>query len=673
MERLGENDSPDIMNICVNMIVKDEEGRIERCLRSVAPHVQSFVICDTGSTDKTKDVIAKVLTDCKVNFQIADTTFKTWDQARNDALDMARRLEPTCDYFMLMDADMELQMNPGFIFENLTHEAYYVTQKAGPTAYRNIRLVRRTAKAAYHGVTHEYLGVEGNVGGLEAIWFIDHADGANRKDKFDRDINLLREGVFSGLSARYMFYLAQSYKDKGQHDEALKWYSLRSEAGGWHEEAWYARYMAGNSAKALGKIPEFLNWELQACATNPDRAEGWTTLASFFRERGWHELSVMFADRALKCKASGAGLFVNRDMHRSIPLMEVATSGFYVNDEKVRASEAAFRLLVEPEVPGYIAFKARENTLFYLSGIEQFQGARFQIKGFGVADAIFGENNPSIAKHPDWGYEMTLRSVNYEWPSSGPFQAKILDGGNKFISRNYYIRMTDDLDVSLIVPMDFDNLRPPYESLVHGMEDLRLFRWRERLFAMGMSAEYSPNDVRRQVLIELNHVGQPIKVTPIEYSPPGMCEKNWMPVVYDGELLVIYKCHPFTILKIDPDTGAVSEFKKSGNDLDFKSWKGGSQAIPHDNGWVFVIHESVNYSDRPRVYWHRLVYMDNRFKITKFTNPFFLTKIGVEYCAGLSEHRGELVLSFGVDDRRAGFCMIPKKSLDDHWVPVEGG
>jgi hypothetical protein len=119
--------------------------------------------------------------------------------------------------------------------------------------------------------------------------------------------------------------------------------------------------------------------------------------------------------------------------------------------------------------------------------------------------------------------------------------------------------------------------------------------------------------------------------------------------------------------------GAVSEFKRSENKLDFGHWKGGSQAIPHDDGWVFVIHESVNYSDRPRVYWHRLVYMDKSFKITKYTNPFCLTKIGVEYCAGVSEHRGELVLSFGVDDRRAGFCMIPKRSLDGHWVPVEGG
>lgn len=663
------------MNICVNMIVKNEEGRIERCLRSIAPHVQSFVICDTGSTDKTKEVIAKVLMDCKVKFQIADTSFKTWDQARNEALDAAKRLEPMCDYFMLVDADMELHVNPGINFENLNHDAYHVVQKAGSVVYKNVRLVRRSAKATYQGVTHEYLAVEGNVGGLEGIWFVDHADGANRKDKFDRDIKLLREGIFSGLPVRYMFYLAQSYKDKGQHDEALKWYGLRAEAGGWHEEAWYSRYMAGNSAKAMGKIPEFLDWELQACATNADRAEGWTTLATHFREKGWNELAIMFAERALKCKAEGAGLFVNKAMYRSLPMMELAIAGFYVNDEtKARARDMAFKLLVEPEVPESVVLRARENALYYILGLQQmFPGVSLQIKDFKVADAVFGENNPSIAKHPDWGYEMTLRSVNYEWPSSGPFQAKILDGGNKFISRNYYVRMTDNLDVSLIVPMNFDNLRPPYASLVHGMEDLRLFRWRGRLFAMGMSAEYSPNDARRQVLIELNHVGQPIKVTPIEYSPPGTCEKNWMPVVYDEELLVIYKCHPFTILKIDPDTGAVSEFKKVENKLNFGSWRGGSQAIPYDGGWVFVIHESLNYTDKPRVYWHRLVYMSKDFKITRYTDPFCLTKIGVEYCAGLVEYRGELILSFGVDDRRSWFCLIPRKSLESRWISVEDG
>ncbi|WP_438357471.1 glycosyltransferase, partial [Bacillus toyonensis] len=41
------------------MIVKDEEQVIARCLDSVQHIVDEIVIVDTGSTDKTKDIVRK--------------------------------------------------------------------------------------------------------------------------------------------------------------------------------------------------------------------------------------------------------------------------------------------------------------------------------------------------------------------------------------------------------------------------------------------------------------------------------------------------------------------------------------------------------------------------------------------------------------------------------------
>ena len=39
--------------ICLNMIVRDEAAVIERCLASVRPYIDSWVIVDTGSLDDT--------------------------------------------------------------------------------------------------------------------------------------------------------------------------------------------------------------------------------------------------------------------------------------------------------------------------------------------------------------------------------------------------------------------------------------------------------------------------------------------------------------------------------------------------------------------------------------------------------------------------------------------
>ena len=43
--------------ITLCMIVKDEEHCIKRCLESMAPHIDRYDISDTGSTDKTKEII----------------------------------------------------------------------------------------------------------------------------------------------------------------------------------------------------------------------------------------------------------------------------------------------------------------------------------------------------------------------------------------------------------------------------------------------------------------------------------------------------------------------------------------------------------------------------------------------------------------------------------------
>ena len=43
------------------MIVRDEAEVIERCLASCRPHIDYWVICDTGSSDDTPEIVRRVL------------------------------------------------------------------------------------------------------------------------------------------------------------------------------------------------------------------------------------------------------------------------------------------------------------------------------------------------------------------------------------------------------------------------------------------------------------------------------------------------------------------------------------------------------------------------------------------------------------------------------------
>ena len=46
-----------VPKICLNMIVKNESTIIIRLLESVTPLIDSYCICDTGSTDNTITLI----------------------------------------------------------------------------------------------------------------------------------------------------------------------------------------------------------------------------------------------------------------------------------------------------------------------------------------------------------------------------------------------------------------------------------------------------------------------------------------------------------------------------------------------------------------------------------------------------------------------------------------
>ena len=49
------------ISLCLCMIVRDEAGTIERCLESCRPAIDYWVICDTGSTDRTPELIRGAL------------------------------------------------------------------------------------------------------------------------------------------------------------------------------------------------------------------------------------------------------------------------------------------------------------------------------------------------------------------------------------------------------------------------------------------------------------------------------------------------------------------------------------------------------------------------------------------------------------------------------------
>jgi glycosyltransferase involved in cell wall biosynthesis len=251
-------------------MVKDEEKVVGRLLDSVRPHINSYVVQDTGSDDATREVIREGLEG--IPGRIYSRPFTDFGSNRTHLLRAARKTKAR--YLLVLDADMELVAEGA---PDLTADAYYLNVAESNITYGLPLLLRASKPWRYEGRTHEYLACDEPFFSdtLHAWSVIHHHDGSGRGDKLTRDRALLE----ADLNARSLFYLAQTYAEQGYLQAAADLYGARAALGGWDEEAFYARYRQGALLRDVGLL-----W--QAWSMRPTRAEPLRELAWLYRERG---------------------------------------------------------------------------------------------------------------------------------------------------------------------------------------------------------------------------------------------------------------------------------------------------------------------------------------------------------------------------------------------------
>jgi len=236
------------------MIVKDEEPRIARCLQAVEPFIDHWTICDTGSTDRTKEIVRETLG--HIPGRLYEHQWRNFGDNLNMAL---ARAKGTSRWVLRLDADMTFWCDVQFNLRKWMRrrrkaqvDALYVELREGTDRWDLPLITRGDLDWRYVGPTHEYLDMTGRSWlKLNGIQIEHHADGTRRAEKFMDDIRLLAPGVAAG-DERAVYYTADSLRCLGRTEEAIEMFLRRSRMGGFEEEAWYAQFMA---AKLLGSIP----------------------------------------------------------------------------------------------------------------------------------------------------------------------------------------------------------------------------------------------------------------------------------------------------------------------------------------------------------------------------------------------------------------------------------
>jgi glycosyltransferase involved in cell wall biosynthesis len=361
--QVAANNTTKTPTITLSMIVKDEAHVIERCLASVLPVIDYWVIVDTGSTDGTQQKIKDFFDRNGIEGEIHQSTWTDFGTNRTEALDLARKSGR--DYSLMIDADEILVFDAGFdpdqFKANLTADLYNVYAIYGQTKYHRPQLTANKKNFYYRGILHEYVDCHDPIETREFVrGFMNTPiqDGNRSKsaDKYANDAVTFETALASGKVEekdvnRYHFYLAQSYRDSQQWEKSLDSYLKRASLGGWNEEVFYSYYQAARIMEVLKKeFDEIIRVYFQAYQVAPWRAESLWAAARLCRNYCRWDQAYRFAKQALKIRYPEGALFVGQGIYEWAILDEFAISSYWT-DHFRESRIASMQLLNENKYP----------------------------------------------------------------------------------------------------------------------------------------------------------------------------------------------------------------------------------------------------------------------------------------------------------------------------------
>lgn len=361
------------------MIVKNESHIIRECLESVHSLVDYWVICDTGSTDGTQDIIKNFFAEKQIPGELHETEWKGFGHNRTEAF---RLCEGKAEYAFVIDADDYVDGNMK-LPTTMTADSYAVRMGRPEFSWWRNQIFKLDAKWSYVGVLHEYAACEKQNPVIEKLEgnyrVVARTLGARNKDidpvdKYKKDAEVLEKALIEEpTNSRYQFYLAQSYFDSQQYDKAEAAYIKRAEMGGWPEEVYYSIYRVA-IAKALQNKPwpEVQQTFLDAYNYRPTRAEPLFHIAQIYRQKfNMPVLAYMFAKAAMDIPFPHQDiLFVPDIVYNFGILDEISSTAFYAGHPMV-GYIATEKLLKEGRVPPPELERVQKNFDEYKKAVDK--------------------------------------------------------------------------------------------------------------------------------------------------------------------------------------------------------------------------------------------------------------------------------------------------------------
>ena len=261
---------------------------------------------------------------------------------------------------------------------------------------------------------------------------------------------------------------------------------------------------------------------------------------------------------------------------------------------------------------------------------------------------------------------LNTRYVNYWCMDNGCYSIQDEHGVIKTIN------IMSSLDEDTMKPNNYNmmnegtiGLPSINETRFCGLEDIRLYIVGNVLKFIAMNINYSPTGYNRMVIGEYDIQNYEYKNAKVIFPPyDTVCEKNWIPLVKNGEEYFIYKWFPMEIGKINGETNVLEIVKK----YEIKSpWfhkiRGSTTFVEKEEGLVGVVHFSEETA--PRRYYHMLVVLSkDTFEPVKYSELFYFQHLGIEFCIGFTIEKNDYLFWISRMDREPVLVRVPMDGID---------
>jgi glycosyltransferase involved in cell wall biosynthesis len=361
--------------ICLNMIVKDENPVIRRCLTSVQNLIDYWVIVDTGSTDGTQSMIRECLKE--IPGELYERPWVDFGYNRNEALTLAKNRG---DYLLFIDADEFLIAEDGWAFSELIADVYFILNRNESEAFYRQFLIANQPDWRWQGAVHETLTCsrlkKGEI--LRGLTNIVTHEGHRSldPDKYLKDAAVLEKKIQNDpLDEQSLFYLAICYSDARNLSRALEMFEKRAAMGGDPERQFYSLLSIGLLQEFQQKRAEqFIESYHRAFLFRPTRAEPLYYMARYYLKIHNDLLGYLLARYALTIPYPADQGNVKISIYDYELLVQFAEASFALGriEETCSAYQCLIQVFEKYLKHGLCSVEFREKIRALLPGLKQF-------------------------------------------------------------------------------------------------------------------------------------------------------------------------------------------------------------------------------------------------------------------------------------------------------------